>query len=79
MTYGLAGNPLGSVLAGGHRCDVAYRTVQNPDMTDAQFGSSGFKQRGDVPLTVGKAVGELKPIVRLATYASRCIENATLS
>ena len=31
MTYGLAGNPLGSVLAGGHRCDVAYRTVQNTD------------------------------------------------
>ena len=37
-------------------------------MTDAQFGSSGFKQRGDVPLTVGKAVGELKPIVRLDTF-----------
>ena len=37
-------------------------------MTDAQLGGSGFKQSGDVPLAVGKAVSKLKAIIRLDTF-----------
>lgn len=36
-------------------------------MPDTQLGGSGFKQGGDVPLAVGKAVGKLKAIVSLDT------------
>ena len=34
-------------------------------VSDTQFSGSGFKQSGDVLLSVGKAVGELKAVVRL--------------
>ena len=37
-------------------------------MTDAKLGGSGFKQSGDVPLAVGKAVSKLKAIIRLDTF-----------
>ena len=40
----------------------------NELMPDAKLGSSPFKQRRQIAFAVGKAIGELKAIVRLDTF-----------
>ncbi len=47
---------------------VAGCVRPNELVVNAQFRSSGFKQRRQVPLAVGETVGELKAVVRLNTF-----------
>lgn len=37
-------------------------------VADTQLSSSGFKQSGQIPLTVGESVGELKAVIRLDAF-----------
>ena len=44
---------------------MAWRVGADELVLDAQFGSGGFKESGQIPLAVGKTVGELKTVIRL--------------
>ena len=47
---------------------VARRIGADELVADTQLGSGGLKQGGQIPLAVGKTVGELKAIVCLDTF-----------
>ena len=50
-----------------HFAIVAWRIGTDELVADAEPSSGALKQGGQVSLTVGKAVGEFKPVVLLDT------------
>lgn len=47
---------------------VAGRVGANELVPDAKRGSGGFKERREIAPAVGKAIGELKAVIRLNTF-----------
>ena len=54
-------------VAALHLAVVARRVGPDQLVTDAQLGGGFLKQRGQIALTVGEAVGKLETVVRLDT------------
>ena len=54
-------------VAAFHLAVVAWCIGADQLVPDTQLGGSGFKQGGEIPLTVGETIGELKTIVSLDT------------
>ena len=55
---------------------VPWRIRADQLVPDAQFGGCLFKQRLQIALAVGKAIGELKTIIRLDAFhpdAAACV------
>ena len=46
---------------------VAGRVGADELVSDAQFSNGGFEESRQILFTVGKTVGELKPVIRLDT------------
>ena len=51
-----------------HLAVVTWGVGTDEFMTDTQTGSSSLKEGGQIPLAVGKTVGELKAIVGLDAF-----------
>ena len=59
-----------------HFAVVTWRIGTDELVEDAELGGGSLKQGGQIPLTVGEAVGEFKTVVRLDAlhpYAPACI------
>ena len=63
-------------VAALHFAIVPRRIREDQLVPDGQFGGCSFKQRLPIAFAVGKAIGELKTIVRLDTFhldAAACV------